>query len=422
MGWFRRRPSSRWLWTVALVVAIGLAQGYAWLRYELAKSDLSKDQPGEAANHLAQASAIWPWGQRPVVLIARARAARKSGDLPAAMEFLREARRNESATTPELTFEWSLLHAVDGNASEVAEYLQQRAEAEPEQQREVWEALVQGYMAVYRANDAYTVCQQWVAKYPADLRAKELRGLAAIQGRGRGLRLGADDLAEVLKGDPSRISARTARSIALLDLGAFDEAQPELEHLVREQPGESMHRVRLARCLNMTGRGPEAEAMLDGVLREQPENGMALRTRGQFALASARYEEAERWLARAAVVLPNDYQTLFLYSQSLQQTGKGSEAERQLQRASEVRSRSTQLAELRTRKLAENPLDPALYTEMGQLLLASGKIEQGLRWLEAAVALEPNYRPAHSILADHYERSGNPAKSALHRKFASAVR
>jgi tetratricopeptide (TPR) repeat protein len=418
-GWIGRRLKSWWFWVAVATVAVAAPQGYAWWQLRTAKAALAADRPADARTHLAHCSAVWPWGHRTDVLILRSRAERQAGELDAAMEALRAARRGEGETTAELVYEWALLQAAGGNVAEVADYLQQQADDDPSRQRDVWEALVQGYLAVFRANDAYTICQQWVEKRPDDLRAKELRGYAAIQGRGRGLQLGADDLAEVLQKDPTRTRTRAVRAVALLDLGEFDEAIAELERLAREQPDQPDHKVRLARCLNMVGRTAEAADLLDAVLRDHPDHGPALRTRGQFALTGTNPAEAEGWLAKAAEVLPNDYQTQFLYSQALLQAGKTADADEQQKRANEVRERATQLTELRTRRLAERPLDPALYTEMGRLLLASGNATQGVRWLEAAVGLERNYRPAHEALADHYEKTGRPDLAAEHRRLGT---
>ncbi len=321
-----------------------------------------------------------------------------------------------------MAFEWALLQAVDGNVSDVAEYLQQKADADPSVQRIVWEALTEGYLAVYRANDAFTIAQQWVSRDPDDLRALELRGQAAIQGRGRGLAIGADDLREVLKREPTRIRARAMLSITLLDLGLFDEAIPELERLTRDQPDQPDHRVRLARCLKMTNHPDEAVKLLDAVLQSNPDHGLALRARGQFALSDLRLAEAETWLRRAAEVLPNDYQTQYLLYQALQQAGYATEATEQLKRSETVKQQSTQLADLRTRRLAERPLDPALYTEMGSLLVKTGNTEQGLRWLDVALSLDPGFRPAHEALALHFEKVGNTERAAFHRQQLSRLR
>ena len=421
-SWSRRRLRSRWTWLGLGVVALASVQLYAWYHLRTGRSALAADRPEVAHRHFERSRAIWPWGHRVDVQLLSSRAAWQSGDRTLAMAELRDARRAAGSTTPELAFEWALLQAVDGNVSDVAEYLQQKADADPGVQRTVWEALTEGYLAVYRANDAFTIAQQWVSSYPDDLRALELRGQAAIQGRGRGLAVGADDLREVLKRDPTRTKARTILSITLLDLGYFDEAIPELERLAQDQPDQPDHRVRLARCLKMTNHPDEAVKLLDAVLAANPDHGLALRARGQFALSDLRLVEAETWLRRAAEVLPNDYQTQYLLYQALQQAGHTTEATEQLKRSETVKQQSTQLADLRTKRLAERPLDPALYTEMGSLLVKTGNTEQGLRWLDVALSLDPGFRPAHEALAVHFEKVGNAERAAFHRLQLSRLR
>jgi len=248
------------------------------------------------------------------------------------------------------------------------------------------------------------------------LLALEYRGRAAIQGRGRGLTLGAEDLREVLRREPGRTKIRGLLVVALLDLGLFSEALPELERLAREEPDRPEHRVRLARCLKMTDRSNEAGRLLDEVLRAHPDHGLALRTRGQFALSELRYSEAETWLRHAVEVLPDDYQTHYLYYQALQQSGRAPEASAQLVRAEAVKARTIQLAELRTRRVAERPLDPTVYAEMGTLLLKTGHPEQGIPWLETALSLDPGFRPAHEALANYYETTGRAERAAPHRR------
>jgi len=421
-SWAGRRLQSYPLWLFAAAVVVVSPQVFAWSQARAARAALVADRPEDALRHLRRCRAVWPWGGRPEVLLVGARASWQSGDLAGAVDELRAARRAAGATTPELALEWSLVQAADGNVAEVAEYLQQVADADRGVQRPVWEALAEGYLAVYRANDAFTVAQQWVSLYPDDPRGLELRGRAAIQGRGRGLTLGAADFREVLRLDPGRTKARVTLSTTLLDLGLFDEAQAELVRLVQDEPDRPDHRVRLARCLKMTNRADEAVGLLDAVIASHPGHGIALRTRGQFALADGRQAEAEGWLRRAAEALPNDYQTQYLYYQALQQAGRAEEAVAQLGRAEAVKQQSAQLADLRTRKLAERPLDPTLYAEMGSLLVKTGAADQGLRWLGVALSLDPNFRPAHEALATYYEAAGDRDRAAPHRRQASGGR
>ncbi|HEY3788214.1 MAG TPA: tetratricopeptide repeat protein, partial [Urbifossiella sp.] len=161
-----------------------------------------------------------------------------------------------------------------------------------------------------------------------------------------------------------------------------------------------------------------ARQALEDVLAKHPDYGMALRTMGQFALTDGRRAEAELWLRRAAAALPGDYQAQFQLAEALRILGKP-EAAAQMKIAEQVRDRSERLGELQSRKLAEQPLDPALHVEMATLLMQSGQTEVAVRWLESALALDPKFRPAHAALAEYHAKRGEP-EAAEHQRTRAA--
>jgi predicted Zn-dependent protease len=150
-------------------------------------------------------------------------------------------------------------------------------------------------------------------------------------------------------------------------------------------------------------------------LERHPDHALALRTRGQFALADQKPSEAEGWLRRAAAVAPDDYQSQWLFYQSLQQQNKP-EAKAQLQLADEVKERAERLGDLQTRRLYEQPLNPALHYELGVMLLRGGHKSVGESWLLSALNLDPNYRPAHAALAEYYAEQGDATRAEEHRR------
>jgi predicted Zn-dependent protease len=168
----------------------------------------------------------------------------------------------------------------------------------------------------------------------------------------------------------------------------------------------------------MLGRRADAGQTLDRVLAAHPTDAGALRTRGQFALADRDPAAAEAWLRRAVAADPADYQSQWFLFQALQQQGKAADARAQLRVAEDVKDRIERLSELRSRKLTERPLDPALHYEMGLLLIRTGSPTEGEAWLKSALALDPDYAPAHAALADLYEKAGKPAEATDHRRKA----
>ncbi|MBN9524257.1 tetratricopeptide repeat protein [bacterium] len=400
-----------------LLVGYGAAQAWAWNHLRAARAALAAYHPEEASDRLAACARVW--GSRPEVRLLASRAARQSGDLGAADHELRACEQLQGGASDDTAFEWALTQAAAGNVREVEPYLQKRAEQSPTAAALVWEALAAGYLRVYRTLDAMACAEHWLKREPDNPRALDLRGQIYVTGRG--LVRGSDDYRRVLQLDPSRKQTRWRLAVCLIDLGAYDEAAGHLEVFARDAPDDPEVAARLARCYVMTRQGAEARALLDAALARHPDHGPCLRARGQVALTAdpPDLEAAEGYLRRAAAALPDDYQTNWSLAEAMRQRGKADEAKAQLARAEGVRDRAERMAELRSRKLAEQPLDPALHYEMGTLLLRGPHADVGVQWLTSALALDPDHKPSHAALADHYARTGDPARAADHRRRAA---
>jgi Tfp pilus assembly protein PilF len=71
-------------------------------------------------------------------------------------------------------------------------------------------------------------------------------------------------------------------------------------------------------------------------------------------------------------------------------------------------------------RYATAPRDATLRHELAMWCLNNGEDAAGLRWLWNALAVDPNHAPTHAVLADHFERSGQPRRSAHHRRQTEA--
>lgn len=401
---------------IVLVLGVAAPHALAWHQLRQARRSLTAYHPDAARSSLEACERRWPWSAS--VHLLASQAARQVGDLEAADRELRTAQRITGAT-PETAFEWALLQAAGGNVREVEEYLQRDINRMPEAASLAWEALVEGYLRVYRTRDAMNCLDVWLKREPDNVRAIELRGRTFVTGKG--VVRGAADFRRVLELDPTRINARWRLVECLLNLGAYDEAANHLEFFHREKPDDPEVASRLARCYNVLNRRDEARALLDRMLAVYPDHPACLRTRGQIALtdpADPHAAEAETWARRAAERLPEDYHTQWLYYESLRRQGKDAAARAQLRTAEAVKDRAERFSELSSRGLAEHPLDPALHYEMGVLLIETGHGEVGERWLLSALSLDPDHKPAHAALARYYEKMSKPSLAAEHGKRA----
>jgi type IV pilus assembly protein PilF len=71
---------------------------------------------------------------------------------------------------------------------------------------------------------------------------------------------------------------------------------------------------------------------------------------------------------------------------------------------------------------AEDAEDAArIHTELGQRYLANGDLQTALEKLTMALQFDPNYAPAHTVIAVVYERIKQPAEAELHYRKAVAL-
>jgi predicted Zn-dependent protease len=411
-----------WVLLAALLLLIVGGLGgrhlWAWYHYRAGSTALDAFHSDEARAHLDRSLAVWP-DSVPTRLLA-ARAARRVQAFADAEKLLNECRRPGGKAPDEVTLEWSLLQASMGNLGEVEEFLVARSEKNPAQAPLIWEALAEGYLRMYRVLDALACLDNWLQREPNNPQAWFLRG--NVHQQVNAVQKYVDDYRRVLELDPGRGEARQPLAVGLVEVGRYQEALTHLEYARQRQPDDPEVLVRLARCRSGLGQGEQARDLLDRVLQAHPDNGPALRTLGEIDLQEGKPAEAEERLRQAVRVLPNDYRAQWSLYQALQrQQGKAAEAQAQLAQAEQLKERNERLAEIRTRKMSQDPHNPALHCELGTLLLSLGYKEIGERWLLSALNEKSDYAPAHKALAAFYEEQGDAEKAAYHRGEAAAT-
>jgi predicted Zn-dependent protease len=399
-----------------VVGGLGGRHLWAWYHFRAGRTALEAAHNEEARAHLDRCLEVWR-GSVPTRLLA-ARAAWRTGAFAEAERLLNECRRPGIKVPDEVTFEWSLLQGAMGNLGEVEEFLVARAEKNPVQAPLVWEALADGYLRMYRVLDALACLDNWKERDPNNPQMWFLRG--NVHRQVNAVQVYIDDYRRVLEVDPSRDEVRRPLAAGLVEVGRYEEALGHLEYVRQREPDDPEVLVRLARCRSGLGQGGQARELLDRVLKEHPDDGPALRTLGEIDLQEGKPEEAEVVLRQAVRLLPNDYRAQWALYQALQrQEGKAAEAQAQMARAELLKERNERLAEIRTRKMSQDPHNPALHCELGTLLLSLGYKEVGESWLLSALHEKADYAPAHKALADYYEEQGDPEKAAYHRQEAA---
>jgi tetratricopeptide (TPR) repeat protein len=251
---------------------------------------------------------------------------------------------------------------------------------------------------------------------PGTAAAHELRG--HVWRYVRKLPKAVPEYQKALEAEPDREEARKWLAVGLIEAGRYAEALVHLQKLLRAGDDLAMQ-TDLARCYRGLGQTDKARAALDAVLERDPEFGPALRVRGEVELAEAP-AQAEAWLRKAVAAMPYDYSTHWVLLQTLLHQGKDADAKKQRAIVDELKERVERVSDLTTVKMPARPNDPALHCELGALLIGLGEKDSGRRWLMTALQHDPDYAPAHRVLADLYDREGDTELAGRHRQRAGS--
>jgi predicted Zn-dependent protease len=210
--------------------------------------------------------------------------------------------------------------------------------------------------------------------------------------------------------DPDHEEARLGLAVALLMGKSFAEASEHFQQLLRSQPENLRLQVGLAECLDGLDQTAEAVRLVDDILAQQPGFVTALSLRGQLALKSEQWGKAESWLREAIRRDPSDHRARYSLILCLERSGREEEANRQRKELKQMEEDLSRFNEIVTRDIVQRPTDPALHCTLGQLLLRGGQREEGIRWLQSALHLDPNYAPARQALADCLSQAKSQAQ------------
>jgi tetratricopeptide (TPR) repeat protein len=387
-----------------------------WYHLHAGRAALERYHSREALEHLQASLQVWPGDAQ--VLLAAARAARRLGEFERASAYL-DRCADKAHLGEDVALERVLLRAARGDLDGVRPYCLALIEQGHPASSLIREALVHGYVHAYRIQEAAVHLKHWRQREPNNPQALFVEGV--MQSQMLNHAGAAEAFRQALAQDPDHDAARLALLAVLLqDLSQPAEALPHAEYLRRRMPTNWTVKVRLASCLARLERAAQAEQLLDEVLAEQPRFGLALVERGKLAMHARQLERAEA-LLRAACAQLADYPAHYQLFLCLGQQGKTAEAREVLKRVDQLKEDLRRLHEIAFEKMPRAPHDAALHRELGDILLRTGGVEEGLRWLHSALREDPKHAPAHASLADYYEAIGQLGRADRHRSQARAA-
>jgi tetratricopeptide (TPR) repeat protein len=280
---------------------------------------------------------------------------------------------------------------------------------------EIYEAMVIGYLAEYRVDEAMTCLQRWLGLRADNIRARVL--LANLYGAASDPERMQAELREVLRLDPHLIHERLWLAQSLREGNQVDAALAECEICRQQAPRDPEVLLGLGQCHFQLGRPDEARRELDAALAEglNPQlRVQALVALGQIAMDASDYEQSARYYEQAVKTVPADSAAEYGLGTALSKLEKHDLAKPHLQRSRVLEVQTGRLAEI-NRLLAASARDVSLRLEAAQILHSQGFESEAASWMLSVLRYDPRQREAHELLARFFEKQGEADLAQLHR-------
>ena len=385
---------------VALVAVVGVGF-WSYFLWERRKAErlLAEGEQALAAREYERAREILDryLADRPRDARARllaARAARETRAYRDAREHLRRCRA-DGGDAESIDIEESLLDVLGGDERSIPA-LRERSRRDDDLALVVLEVLIQHDLDTYQLGSALDGFTRYLGRRPDDLHA--LFGRAYVWERFLNFADAVEDYRKAVAAHPDNDRARLKLADTLLIAGTPDEALTHYRWLAERWPERPPVRLGLARCYRRLAQPEKAARLLDGLLIEFPNHGETLWERGELELDRGHPVAAEPLLRKAASQRPFDRRVHYAMYRCLLQLGKDTEAATIDARVKRLDADLARIRALRD-EVVDQPNDAALRCEGGLLFLRNGEREEGIRWLQLALRLDPKCEQARAALA-----------------------
>jgi Flp pilus assembly protein TadD len=275
------------------------------------------------------------------------------------------------------------------------------------------EALARVFLQSYKLKPAAQVLERWIRDAPKDPRpylwyTEVDRRLEADQ------TVAIAHFRAALKIDPALNKARIGLADALRAAHRPDEAAVEYAAYVSSAPGDPAGHIGAGLNEMQRNNLGSAQRHLDRALELAPNNVAALKERAALDVRLKEFPAALERLDRAAALAPLDTELMYRRAIVLTRLGRTEEAKAVQRQFDRFREDEAQLNKLRER-LNVDPTNLQLRHEIARWMFDHGQSEEGLRWSQMVLSAQPNHPPSNALLADYYERAGNPGRANYYR-------
>src|SRR5207237_2574920 len=162
-----------------------------------------------------------------------------------------------------------------------------------------------------------------------------------------------------------------------------------------------------------------ATRYFEAALKVNPRQPEALKELAQADLRLGRIPQACLRFEQLTQIEPYDHEIRYSYAQALKLKGDEARARSETQLAVRLKTEHDHILQLRF-AILKDPNDVASRFEVARWMLGHGHAEEGLKWTREILRADPRHAPTHRLLADYYQKQGDPGLATYHRLMASS--
>jgi predicted Zn-dependent protease len=272
-------------------------------------------------------------------------------------------------------------------------------------------ALALGHLDARQFDEAQTFLDRWCELRPED--SEPYRRRLDLWMKQQKVQQAVADAGSILRLEPNDFQTRQLLVQLLLLDGRFEQAEKEGLRCFKAQPNNVDLWYLLASIYHGQRRDAEAADLVDRLLRVKPDSTAGLRLRAELYLDAGQPDPAIRLLKEAAAAPgPEGLSALYQLSLTLSRAGRDEEGKKVL-----VEMQWRQALDLWSTDEHRDD-NSGLQARVVEAMLAAGKADEAVRFLTDILGRKPDASGAHRLLADCYEKMGQPERAAEHRRRA----
>lgn len=397
------RKKSHRIWWLAVVFFL-LLNVVVWQRERLgswvgkiAIRQASLDNP-QAERYIQLAE--WIHRDAPEAAFARARRARRASDFDL---FSRQLAISKYLGMDEERLkreQWYAL-AQGGQMRLVKDKLASLTDEPNGEEAEICEAFAIGFIRLRDFESALSLLSAWRLDFPNDARPHAWIG--QIYADLKDTENAELSFRKALSLNSKNASAALGLGNLLLDVKRPDEAKTYFLQATLDKKFGVSATVGYANSLMASGNTEKAYSILSEAITSHPKDHQLLTSLATLLVERGEYQDAESLLRPAIEAGSLRRELRYAYALALRGLGRTDDAKMHFDYAAKSAEEIAKANQL-IPEVANRSDDPELRFKIGAIHLQYGNTEDGLMWLGSVLELDPNHRPTHAALAEHYQR------------------